>query len=190
MLARDDVGALVVLGGRYRVGARGIMDHATALQKYHQPAPRYTPAGIAVHGRNAPREGLAVVRHNPLEMVAGVGRAIVHGAATAGVVTGTGVATALVTDVAVERVPVAPAWRGVLQIVVPALAAGACASSSPRLALGLLTGGVVPGAKRLVAAWGWDAAVSRMLDGLMRPANNAAGVGDLPFGVKLEARAE
>lgn len=198
-LARDERGRLHVLGGQFTVTERGITDMSHAMQKYtdpraslahSDPRTRYTAAGVPVHGLATPSEGVAVPRHNPVSMVVDGVRAIGQRAGSIAVTVSTAGVTALVSDAIVERTPLSPTWKAAAQVFGTALPGIVAMPHYPDLGTGLVTGGAVAGISRFVRARGWDQIAMRWLQGMM-PARAASGVepGDLPFRVKVEARA-
>jgi hypothetical protein len=186
-LARDEKGALHVLGGAYTVTEKGIMDH-NAMTRYADPRARYTPAGVPIHGRSTPSEGVAVVRHNPVSIVMDGVREVGARVGSLAVMLPVAGVTALATDALVEQVPVSEPWRAAIQLGAGFVPGVVAMSSHPNLGVGLMSGSFVGSLQRVVKAWGWDQRAAAWLHGLM-PARAASGVDDLPFTVKVEARA-
>lgn len=190
VLARDERGGLHVLGGAYTTTERGIVDMNHPMQRYADPRARFTPQGVPIHGLTTPGEGVAVVRHNPVDLVMDglqeAGRRA--GAVTVTLVTA-GV-TQLVTDAAIERTPFSDGWRVVAQAaagIVPGIVA---LPHHPAFGTGLIVGATSGALTRFVRTRGWDQTAARWLEALL-PHRSASGVdvGSLPFRIKVEARA-
>lgn len=190
-LARDESGALHVVGGAYRVGPKGIedMQHTThnGLALHDASRVRFTPRGVAVYGKAVPAEGLAVKRFNPIGEAVGAmrrgGEVIARGVAVGGIAWASGT----VSDVLVERTPWSEGWRAVAQGVMLGAPGIVLAASSPTLSVGLLSGALVSAGGRFFRARQWDVRARNWLAGLM-PARTAAGVrGGEGFDVRTEA---
>lgn len=189
-LARDETGALHVVGGDYRVTERGIVDmnHATGIALHDAALVRFTPKGVAVYGRATPREGLAVPRFNPIGDAVGSlrrgGEVIARGVAVGGIAWASGT----VSDVLVERTPWSEGWRAVAQGVMLGAPGVALAASAPTLSVGLLSGALASAGGRFVRARQWDVRARTWLAGLMPQRPAAAGVrGGEGFDVRTEA---
>lgn len=190
VLARDERGGLHVLGGAYTTTERGIVDMNHPMQRYEDPRARYTPQGVPIHGLTTPSEGVAVVRHNPVDLVMdGIQEAGRRAGAVTVTVASAGV-TLLVTDAAVERLPLSESWRAGVQVLAGVVPGVVALPHHPNAGTGIIVGGTVGGLSRFVRARGWDQTAARWLEGML-PARSASGVdvGPLPFRIKVEARA-
>lgn len=189
-LARDESGKLHVIGGAYKVTERGIVDMGHEMARYVDPRTRFSAAGVPIHGLTTPREGVAVVRHNPVSLVMDGVREVGHQAGSVAILAGTAAVTVAVSDLAVEQVPVSQGWRSVIQVGIGALPGSVALPHYPNFGRGLIVGGFVGGLHRAVRAWGWDQAAGRWLASMLPARAPASGVEDLPFKVKVEARAQ
>lgn len=193
VLVRDERGALHTLGGAYRVGGKGIADMSSSMV-LHDTRPRYSRSGVPVLGRAIPREGLSVVRHNP---IMGAMEAMRDGAAAVGdaVVVG-GVATLGVqgSDALVARTPWSEGWRAAAQGLGLGLPGLLVIRSMPRTGSGLIAAALVGGVGRWARFKQWDRTAARWASALMGGAAPAAAAREggavysspLPFGVKVD----
>lgn len=195
-LARDDRGALAVVGGHYNVTEVGIVDnkamtlHRDPRAGFTSAAPmaRYTPRGVPIHGLATPREGAVVPRANPLEFAdLRVGAARVLDAAVVG---GTAFVGLGVSDMIVERTMWSESARAVAQGLGLGLpGALLCFTPAQNIGTGLVAAGMAGAGLRVARARQWDRTVAGWLARMM-PGRTAAREGGSLWDEGADVRVE
>ncbi len=201
VLARDDRGALAVVGGSYNVREVGIVDSHKGLQHVphhaalsHAPrgiALRTTPAGVPVHGRQTPREGAMVPRANPMSV-----QDLAHGAQRLGSAVTVGFGTlagVYLSDMVVERTTLGEKGRAFAQFAALGVPGSiALMTGAHHAGAGAVSAAITGAGLRLFRAWGWDRMLAARLArwwGTMRP-EERAGAGLWPEGAGADVRVE
>lgn len=197
-LARTDSGQLAVVDGRYHVTERGIMDHTGLALRDGRAgftaitAQRYTPAGVPVHGRQTPREGVMVPRANPLSVAdLREGGERIGGAVVAG---GACLVLVAASDALVERTSWCENTRAAVQGVGLVVAgSGMCLTGAVDVGRGAIAAGITAAGLRYVRSRGWDRAIAARLASLfgsVRPEERSGGaLWDESADVRVEAMA-